>query len=50
MKRKWIWRGLIYLVGLTILAIGTTFSTKTGLGVSCVTSAPYAISQGRGWN
>ena len=50
MKRQWIWRGLIYLVGLTILAVGTTFSTKTGLGVSCVTSAPYAISQVLGWN
>ena len=44
-NKKFLWRGDIYAAGLMILSIGITLSTKTGLGVSTVTSVPYAISR-----
>ena len=44
-NKKFLWRGDIYAAGLMILSIGITLSTKTGLGVSTVTSIPYAISR-----
>ena len=40
----------IYLCGLGLLAFGTTLSTRTGLGVACITSAPAALSAATGWN
>lgn len=35
---------LVYIVGLFLLALGVAFSIKSGLGVSPVTSLPYALS------
>ena len=35
----------IYLAGLTILCLGLVLSTKTGLGVSPISSVPYCVSQ-----
>ena len=43
-NKRYLWRGGIYLVGLILLSMGITLSTKTGLGVSTITSVPYAIS------
>lgn len=45
-----LFRVLLYAAGITILAFGTILSTRTGLGVSCITSAPAAISAALGWN
>lgn len=42
--KKHIYRGLIYTLGMFILAIGVTLSTQTNLGSSPITSVPYCIS------
>ena len=42
---QYLIRGLIYCVGLLILAFGVTFAVNSNLGVSPVTSVPYVISQ-----
>ncbi len=39
-----VYRGIYYLLGLLILALGITLNTKTGLGVSPIVSVPYSIS------
>lgn len=38
-------RVLIYLCGMTVLALGLTLNTKAGLGVSPALSIPYGSSQ-----
>lgn len=38
-----IWRILFYLAGMLIIAFGVAFSVNSSLGVSPVTSFPYAI-------
>ena len=38
-------RSLTYVLSLAILALGITLNTKTQLGVSCIVSVPYVISQ-----
>jgi len=43
-KKQWTLRFLIYSVGLMILALGVTFSTKAGLGISPITAVPYSIA------
>jgi len=40
----WARRLLIYIFGLFLLSLGVAFSIKSGLGVSPVTSFPYALS------
>ncbi|NBG89382.1 YczE/YyaS/YitT family protein [Isachenkonia alkalipeptolytica] len=40
----WARRLLIYISGLFLLAMGVAFSIKSGLGVSPVSSFPYALS------
>lgn len=42
--QMYFFRAGIYAVGLILLSMWITLSTKTGLGVSTVTSIPYAIS------
>lgn len=42
---KNIARWLIYGMGMTVLALGITLNTKTGLGVSPIVSVAYSISQ-----
>lgn len=42
---KQLTRGIIYLVGLAILALGITLNTKTGLGVSPIIAVAYAVSE-----
>ena len=37
-------RAVIYVIGLLILALGQALNTKTGLGVSPLTSVPYTLS------
>lgn len=44
MKKQWIWRSGIYAAGIFLLALSATFGTKTGLGISPITSTPFAIS------
>lgn len=43
-KKQWTLRFFIYSVGLMILALGVTFSTKAGLGISPITAVPYSIA------
>ena len=40
----WARRFIVYISGLFILALGVAFSIKSGLGVSPVTSFPFALS------
>jgi uncharacterized protein len=37
-------RGVMYCIGLLLLALGIILNTKTGLGVSPIISIPYCIS------
>ena len=41
---KKCYRGVMYCIGLVILALGIILNTKTGLGVSPIISIPYCIS------
>ncbi len=47
-KQKMIWRGGIYLAGMTLLALGITLTALAGLGASAIVSVPYTISRGLG--
>ncbi len=47
--QKKIMRGLIYLMGMVILAFGITLNTKTGLGVSPIISIAYCVSEILDW-
>lgn len=49
MRRK-LYRGILYLAGLLVLALGIILNTKTGLGVSPIVSVPYAAAQIWNWN
>ena len=42
--KKTLFRWLVYLLGLFLLAMGLTLNTKTGLGTSCIISVPFTIS------
>ena len=42
---KKFYRGMMYCIGLMILALGIILNTKTGLGVSPIISIPYSISK-----
>lgn len=44
MKTHRIWRAAIYISGIFILALGAVLSTKTGMGVSPITSVSYAVA------
>jgi len=43
-------RLVLYIIGLFILALGIAFSIKSQLGVSPVSSLPYAVSLITGWS
>ena len=47
--KKQICRGSIYALGMFILAIGVTLSTRTNLGSSPITSVPYCLSYILDW-
>ncbi len=49
-RTQCVWRGGIYLAGLVCLSFGLMLCTKTGLGASAVTSAPFAVSQAFQWS
>lgn len=49
-SKKAIWRGGIYLAGMTLLALGITLTTLAGLGASAIVSVPYTVSRGFGLN
>ena len=36
-------RGIIFCIGMLLLALGITFNTMTGFGTSCITAGYYAI-------
>lgn len=38
-------RGIYYVLGLIVLALGLTLNAKTGLGVSPITALPYTVSE-----
>ena len=44
LSSKPLFRGLFYLAGLLILALGITMNTKAGLGVSPIISVSYSVS------
>ena len=44
MTKQMVYRLMIYLAGLLILALGLTLNTKAGLGVSAIISVSYCIS------
>lgn len=44
MKREVFFRGVFYLSGLLLLALGIILNTKAGLGVSPIISVAYSIS------
>jgi len=45
MKRSTIYRVLIYIIGMLILALGITLNTRTNLGVSPIISVAFCISK-----
>ena len=45
MKKTTLWRAFFYCLGVVFLSIGITINTRTGLGLSCVTSVPYSVSE-----
>lgn len=45
MKKATLYRGLFYILGLLVLALGLTLNTKTGLGVSPIISVAYSTSE-----
>ena len=45
MKKTTFWRVFFYCLGVVFLSIGITINTRTGLGLSCVTSVPYSVSE-----
>lgn len=42
--QKKINRGIVYVAGLLLLAMGIILNTKTGLGVSPIISVAYSVS------
>ena len=44
MKKSSVYRGIFYVTGLLILALGIILNTKSGLGVSPIISVSYSIS------
>lgn len=44
MKKTFLYRGLFYVGGLLLIALGIILNTKSGLGVSAIISVSYGIS------
>lgn len=44
-KKTTMYRAVIYIAGLLILAMGLTLNTKAGLGVSPIISVSYSVSE-----
>lgn len=44
MKKEKLFRGLFYIAGMLVLALGITLNTKTNLGVSPLISVAYCVS------
>ena len=45
MRKQLGWRILFYLIGVNCMALGTTLNSKTGLGLSPVTSLPNSVAE-----
>ncbi len=45
MEKKTIYRSIIYIIGLLILAMGLVLNTKAGLGVSPIISVAFCASE-----
>lgn len=43
-KRRFLYRILLYIAGLFLIALGSCISINSGLGISPVSSLPYVIS------
>ena len=41
MKKRYLWRGGLYVLGLLILALGLTLHNKCALGTSAMSTTPY---------
>lgn len=50
MKKEAIFRGLFYIVGMLVLALGITLNTETNLGVSPLISVAFCVSYLTGVN
>lgn len=44
MKKEKVFRGLFYIIGMLVLALGITLNTKTNLGVSPLISVAFCVS------
>ncbi|MBQ9700194.1 MAG: hypothetical protein IJV71_06180 [Lachnospiraceae bacterium] len=44
MKKQTIFRTIIYIVGMLVLALGITLNTRTNLGVSPLISVAFCVS------
>lgn len=42
------WRGAFYCTGVAMISLGITLNTKTGLGLSAITSLPYSAANALG--
>ena len=49
-KKQWFWRILFYLTGMVVMAFGVVLCTNANLGISCMTSFPFAVSKASGIN
>lgn len=43
-KKQWFWRIGFYAMGTLSLSCGVTLSTKAGIGIACISSVPFAVS------
>jgi len=48
MKKEWVFRLGFFVLGLMCISLGVTLNTRTGLGVSPITTVPYSIAQASG--
>jgi len=48
--KQWSLRIAIYAVGIVVLAMGVTLCTKADIGISSISSVPFAIANAFGWS
>ncbi len=47
-KKQWFWRWTIYVLGVIILAVGITLTTKTNIGVMPLSAIPFGAAEAFG--
>lgn len=50
MRKEYLFRGIFYIIGLIVLALGLVLNTETGLGASPIISVSYSVSVSFGQN